>query len=240
MLRDFGILTVVDLSVSLLGVMLVLPAALIWAEQRQSAKTSAEPAQSRPVRAHAGVNDEDRFGDLGDGEVTAAVLPSAWRRRTACGPRPTTRAGARRRSRGPGNKYAWVVGIVMVMGIGVLLLTTAIPNRGVGFRGPTKDQTLPDFAAPLVTGNVEGDANVFQKRNAGSDDPAACEVRGEGVVNICELRKKPVVLVVPLRPRSGVQLPDRPGRARQARLPRGRTSWRSTSPTRSARRSPRS
>ena len=33
MLRDFGILTVVDLSVSLIGVMLVLPAALVWAEQ---------------------------------------------------------------------------------------------------------------------------------------------------------------------------------------------------------------
>jgi len=33
MLRDFGILTVVDLGVSLAGVMLVLPAALIWAEQ---------------------------------------------------------------------------------------------------------------------------------------------------------------------------------------------------------------
>ena len=33
MLRDFGILTVVDLTVSLLGVMLVLPAALMWAEE---------------------------------------------------------------------------------------------------------------------------------------------------------------------------------------------------------------
>jgi len=33
MLRDFGIVTVVDLTVSLLGVMLVLPAALTWAEQ---------------------------------------------------------------------------------------------------------------------------------------------------------------------------------------------------------------
>ncbi|MGH2745799.1 MAG: MMPL family transporter, partial [Thermoleophilaceae bacterium] len=32
MLRDFGILTVVDLSVSLIGVMIVLPAALVWAE----------------------------------------------------------------------------------------------------------------------------------------------------------------------------------------------------------------
>jgi uncharacterized protein len=33
MLRDFGIVTVVDLSVSLIGVMIALPAALLWAEQ---------------------------------------------------------------------------------------------------------------------------------------------------------------------------------------------------------------
>ena len=33
MLRDFGIVTVVDLTVSLIGVMLVLPAALMWAER---------------------------------------------------------------------------------------------------------------------------------------------------------------------------------------------------------------
>jgi uncharacterized protein len=33
MLRDFGIVTVVDLSVSLLGVLIVLPAALMWAEE---------------------------------------------------------------------------------------------------------------------------------------------------------------------------------------------------------------
>jgi uncharacterized protein len=33
MLRDFGIVTVVDLTVALLGVMLVLPAALVWAEE---------------------------------------------------------------------------------------------------------------------------------------------------------------------------------------------------------------
>ncbi len=33
MLRDFGVVTVIDLTVSLLGVMLVLPAALLWAEE---------------------------------------------------------------------------------------------------------------------------------------------------------------------------------------------------------------
>ena len=32
MLRDFGLVTVVDLAVALAGVMLVLPAALVWAE----------------------------------------------------------------------------------------------------------------------------------------------------------------------------------------------------------------
>jgi uncharacterized protein len=36
MLRDFGIVTVVDLTVSLLGVLLVLPAALIWASRAKA------------------------------------------------------------------------------------------------------------------------------------------------------------------------------------------------------------
>ncbi len=34
MLRDFGLVTVADLSVALIGVMLVLPATLVWADQR--------------------------------------------------------------------------------------------------------------------------------------------------------------------------------------------------------------
>jgi hypothetical protein len=41
MLRDFGIVTVVDLTVSLLGVLLVLPAALIWAELEPRPRLSA-------------------------------------------------------------------------------------------------------------------------------------------------------------------------------------------------------
>ena len=45
MLRDFGIVTVVDLTVSLLGVMIVLPAALMWAEEHvPSRKHSARPS----------------------------------------------------------------------------------------------------------------------------------------------------------------------------------------------------
>jgi hydrophobe/amphiphile efflux-3 (HAE3) family protein len=53
MLRDFGIVTVIDLSVALLGVLLVLPAALIWAEGRATQlprvlRFASAPAGSRP------------------------------------------------------------------------------------------------------------------------------------------------------------------------------------------------
>jgi uncharacterized protein len=51
MLRDFGIVTVVDLTVSLLGVMIVLPAALMWAEQHD--RFSLRNLRPRRVRRAA-------------------------------------------------------------------------------------------------------------------------------------------------------------------------------------------
>ena len=52
MLRDFGIVTVVDLSVSLVGVMVVLPAALVWAEQHGPFRVR-DLLALRPRRAQA-------------------------------------------------------------------------------------------------------------------------------------------------------------------------------------------
>jgi predicted RND superfamily exporter protein len=43
MLRDFGLVTVVDLTVSLLGVLVVLPAVLVLAERRAAARRAPEP-----------------------------------------------------------------------------------------------------------------------------------------------------------------------------------------------------
>jgi hypothetical protein len=43
MLRDFGIVTVVDLTVSLLGVLAVLPAVLVLAERRAARRAPGEP-----------------------------------------------------------------------------------------------------------------------------------------------------------------------------------------------------
>ena len=51
MLRDFGIVTVVDLTVSLLGVMIVLPAALLWAEEHGPFRVRDLLAAVRPGRA---------------------------------------------------------------------------------------------------------------------------------------------------------------------------------------------
>jgi len=53
MLRDFGIVTVVDLTVSLLGVLVVLPAALIWAEQRGALRLRDLVPGRRRVHADA-------------------------------------------------------------------------------------------------------------------------------------------------------------------------------------------
>jgi uncharacterized protein len=57
MLRDFGLVTVVDLAVALLGVMLVLPAALVWAEggfqplPEAAARVRRRLGGARPARA---------------------------------------------------------------------------------------------------------------------------------------------------------------------------------------------
>jgi predicted RND superfamily exporter protein len=52
MLRDFGIVTVVDLTVSLLGVVAVLPAVLVLAERRAAGRASPEaPAPTSAVPA---------------------------------------------------------------------------------------------------------------------------------------------------------------------------------------------
>jgi AhpC/TSA family protein len=133
---------------------------------------------------------EDPLGDLGNGRSAAERLEE----RDRTHPEPVQRPPETPR---PGSRYAWVVGIVLLMGIGVLLLTTALPNTGEGVQGPAVGARLSTFAAPLATGNIEqGDANVCQRRpcpkNAGR--VPACEVRSSAVVNLCQLRARPLVL----------------------------------------------
>jgi hypothetical protein len=96
----------------------------------------------------------------------------------------------------PGNKYAWAVGIVMLMGLGVLLFAQTLPNSGEGLEGPEPGSRLKAFAAPAARGDLEGEANVCQRRpcpeQAGK--VPACEVVAADVVNLCRLRRRPLVL----------------------------------------------
>ena len=138
---------------------------------------------------------EDRFGDLGRGDSRSAA--ERFEEEDRLRPEPDARPRPRE-VRPPGNRYAWVVAIVMLMGVGVLLITTAVPNSGHGLRGPKRGAILPDFAAPLATGNIDdGDANVCQRPsecNERSGKVPACQLTSEEVFNVCEARERPLVL----------------------------------------------
>jgi hypothetical protein len=126
----------------------------------------------------------DRFSDLSTGEKLAE--------RDRTHPEPVRRPEVPRQS----NKYAWLVGILMFMVLGVLLFVQTIPNRGESLFGPEPGDRLPSFAAPLATSTLEGDANICQRRPCpeGAGDIPACEVRSAEVFNVCELRDEPLVL----------------------------------------------
>jgi hypothetical protein len=79
-----------------------------------------------------------------------------------------------------------IVGVIGVILIGYITLNT-LRTEGPGSRGLEPGRELPSFAVPLAQSDLEGDANV-------SED--ACDVRGEDVLNVCELSERgPVVLV---------------------------------------------
>ena len=101
---------------------------------------------------------DDRFEDLG--EQRRAEIGERLEERDRTHPEPARRPEVPR----PGNKYAWLVGIVMLMGLGVLLFAQTLPNAGRGSRGQARARSCATFAAPSALGNLEGDANVCQRR----------------------------------------------------------------------------
>jgi hypothetical protein len=135
---------------------------------------------------------DDRFEDLG-GERRRAEIGEQLAERDRTHPERPRRPEVPR----PGNKYAWAVGIVMLMVLGLVLFFQTLPNEGSGFEGPPHGSTLKAFAAPSALGNLEGDANVCQRRSECSEQAGAqpaCTLRSAEVVNLCELRREPLVL----------------------------------------------
>lgn len=140
-------------------------------------------------------HDDDRFGDLGPKPTRRADdIGRLLAERDQTHPEPDT--PKRPEVPRPGNKYAWLVGILMLMAIGVLLFTTAIPNKGKGLHGPRHGVRTPRFAAPLATSELKGPANVCQKRPC-SDRAGpypACSGKDDRALHVCDLWTRPLVL----------------------------------------------
>jgi hypothetical protein len=139
---------------------------------------------------------EDRFGDLGPSEERKspaqrlAELDEAdlarERESKPAGPPPR-----------PAGRYMWVVGIAFVIVLAVAGLN-ALRHSGGGLHGPTVGKPLPQFAAPLATSSLNGDANVKQRVGQSNQlgKVPACQVRVPGSVTSCALARKPLVLSV--------------------------------------------
>jgi hypothetical protein len=147
-----------------------------------------------------GGDDPGRGGPAGDGEPGARSpgerLAELDRRRPE--PIPPGEAPAEGEP-GPGRgRYMWLVGIAFAVIVVVAAFDAARQDTGRGdfLRGLPAGTPLPAFAAPLATGRLDGDANVSQRRSDAGAAGArpACEVRSPEVVNVCELRRRPVAL----------------------------------------------
>jgi peroxiredoxin len=136
-------------------------------------------------------DESDRFEDLGgERKLTAAEKLAAGDEAELAAERrqQEERHGPPR----PSSAYSWVIGIVFLIAVAVAG-ANALRSNGPGALGPVSGKQLPVFAAPLATGPLDGDANVRTKANQ-PGHTMACDVRMTGALNVCELRRKPVVM----------------------------------------------
>ena len=87
--------------------------------------------------------------------------------------------------------------IILIVVVGAKTL----PHAGRGLKGLPPGSQLPVFAAANATGPLNAPPNLKRSatdRSVGNKTPA-CDVHGPGVVNLCQLRTKPLViaLIVP-------------------------------------------
>jgi hypothetical protein len=96
-----------------------------------------------------------------------------------------------------GQRYGRWVAVPALVILGLIALNTALtpPN---GSAGIPPGRRLAPFAAPLVTGDLQGAVNVATSSDGGSNGPRlACTVRGPQILNVCQLYEQgPVVLAL--------------------------------------------
>jgi hypothetical protein len=106
-----------------------------------------------------------------------------------------------RPERRPGGLFAtshqgrWIGLLAIVILILITINTIVTPSNGLAGLAP--GARLPPFAAPLVTGDLQGSVNVATHPDDGPAKRAACTVRGPRILNICQLYEQgPVVLAL--------------------------------------------
>ncbi len=96
----------------------------------------------------------------------------------------------------PDRRYSrWAAALALLL-LALVTLNTLLtsPNGATGLSPGTQ---LPPFAVPLVTGDLQGAANVVTSPATGSSVRPACTVRGPRILNVCALYEHgPLVLAL--------------------------------------------
>ncbi|MGI8597431.1 MAG: TlpA family protein disulfide reductase [Thermoleophilaceae bacterium] len=148
---------------------------------------------------------EDRFGDLGPAGAEPGEPVEARRgsRETSAADRLAAQDERESRASTPdtvrrSRPYVMAAGLMLMIGVALAVLAPNLvggPATGTSaLRGLPPGSTVPDAAVPLATGTLDGDANVARPGGPPADGRPACDVRGPGVVNFCDLRRRPLVV----------------------------------------------
>ncbi len=102
------------------------------------------------------------------------------------------------------DRYSIVAGLILAAVVAVALLGDVGGDGGgtLGLDERPARWPLPEFAVPLATGPLEGDANVAQDDCETSEVPCpegarrtpACRVGGADAIRVCDLFDRPAVL----------------------------------------------
>jgi hypothetical protein len=140
---------------------------------------------------------EDRFGDLGTGRRPGQSAADRLAELDETRPEREPDSNKPPESARPSGRYAWVIGVAAIILI-IVVGANTLPKAGQGLKGLPPGYHLPVFAAAEATGPLDGPPNL--KRSAADrsfrNRTPACAVRGPGVVNLCRLREKPLVLAL--------------------------------------------
>jgi thiol-disulfide isomerase/thioredoxin len=124
------------------------------------------------------------------------------------GERSESKGVAGRRTLGPppspGSRYSIIVGLLFLVVVVIAIVNTIGDRNGgvLGLDKETKDLPLPEFAVPVATGALEGDANVAQDDCESSALPCpessrrdpACEIKSRGALRVCDFFGRPLVI----------------------------------------------